>query len=66
MKPNTLALGFYCKSIPKSSLLNLRIQLLKKPKIIRSLIRDTSLEKFDLVNNELPQLRTSVSGHGHL
>ncbi len=60
MKPNTLALGFYSKDIPVNSLSTIRLQLLKKPKIIRSLIKDTSLEKYDTVNNDLPQLRSSV------
>lgn len=61
MKPNTLALGFYDRTIPTSSLSNLRLRLLRKPKVIRSLIRDTSLEKFDTVSDELPALRTTVS-----
>ena len=61
MKPNTLALGFYDKTIPVSSLATLRLRLLKKPKLIRSLIRDTSLEKYGIVNEELPPLRTTVS-----
>ncbi len=64
MKPNTMALGFYDKSIPVSSLSTLKVRLLKKPKLVRSLIRDTSLEKFETVNAELPLLRTSVSGCG--
>ena len=64
MKPNTLALGFYDKSVPISMLSTLRLRLLRKPKVVRSLIRDTSLEKFDRINEELPHLRTSVSGLG--
>lgn len=64
MKPNTLALGFYDKSMPIGMLSALRLRLLRKPKLIRSLIRDTSLEKFDTVSEELPPLRTTVSiGH---
>lgn len=61
MKPNTLALGFYDNSTPVGMLSILRLRLLRKPHIIRSLIRDTSLDKFETVNQKLPPLRETVS-----
>ena len=61
MKPNTLAIGFYSTDIPTSTLDNLRQKLEKKPKFLRYVIRDQSLEKFDRVSASLPELRTSVS-----
>ena len=61
MKPNTLALGFYSRDLPRSSLNNLQLKVNKKPEIIRYIIRDQSREKFTQLNAELPPLRTLVS-----
>jgi len=61
MKPNTLAMGFYSTAVPRSTLESLKQKLEKKPKFIRYIIRDQSLEKFDRVIADLPDLRTSVS-----
>lgn len=57
MKPNTLALNFYTTRVPQSTLSNLFVQLSKKPKLIRALIKDQSLERFQAVNDKLPGLR---------
>ena len=61
MKPNTLALGFYSRDLPINTLEGLRTRLLKRHKIVRYLLKDTSVEKYDMVDTRLPPLRTSVS-----
>jgi potassium/chloride transporter 9 len=62
MKPNTLAMGFYSKDIPINTLEALHSRLLRRHKIVRSLLKDTSLEKYSLINSKLPPLRQSVDG----
>ena len=61
MKPNTLAMGFYTKDIPINTLETLHNKLLKRHKVVRSLLKDTSLEKYNHINTNLPPLRQSVS-----
>ncbi len=61
MKPNTLALGYYSPDLPVSTLDNLLVKLQRKPWVIRRFLRDTSLEKFEEVSTQLPELRTDVS-----
>ncbi|CAI7995534.1 Solute carrier family 12 member 9 [Geodia barretti] len=61
MKPNTLAMGFYTKDIPINTLETLHNKLLKRHKVVRSLLKDTSLEKYNHINKNLPPLRQSVS-----
>ena len=65
MKPNTLAMGFYTRDLPINTLETLHNRLLKRHKIIRSLLKDTSLEKYDSINSSLPPLRQSVSTCNH-
>ena len=65
MKPNTLAMGFFNESIPIDQLGALRLKLSKRLKVVRSLIKDQSLEKFDVVTEQLPRLRVTVSAHTH-
>lgn len=61
MKPNTLAMGFYTKDLPINTLETLYSRVLKRHKIIRYLLKDTSIDKYNLVNSRLPPLRKSVS-----
>ena len=61
MKPNTLAMGFYTKDIPINTLETLHNKLLKRHKVVRSLLKDTSLEKYNHINKNLLPLRQSVS-----
>ena len=61
MKPNTLAMGFYTRDMPINTLEALHNKLLKRHKIVRSLLKDTSLEKYSLIDSKLPPLRQSVS-----
>jgi potassium/chloride transporter 9 len=64
MKPNTLAMGFYTKDIPINTLETLHNKLLKRHKVVRSLLKDTSLEKYNHINTMLPPLRQSVAQQG--
>lgn len=57
MKPNTLAMGFYTKAPPINTLEALHSRLMRRHKAVRYLLKDTSLEKYDLVNSNLPPLR---------
>lgn len=61
MKPNTLVMGYYDDSIPTSQLDDLHRKVEKMPKLVRSLIRDQSLEKYHEVDLQLPPLRDNVS-----
>ena len=61
MKPNTLAMGFYSNDLPVDTLENLAKKLYKRSKAVRYIIRDQSLEKYERVISELPELRTTVS-----
>ena len=61
MKPNTLAMGFYTKAPPINTLEALHSRLMRRHKAVRYLLKDTSLEKYDLVNSNLPPLRETVS-----
>ena len=62
MKPNTLAMGFYTKDMPINTLEGLHSKLQRRHRIVRSLLKDMSLEKYNLIHNKLPPLRQSVSG----
>ena len=61
MKPNTLALGFYSRDLPVDTFENLHSRLLKRYRVIRYLLRDQSLDKYEMLRSNLPPLRTSVS-----
>lgn len=78
MKPNILGLGFYSHDIPQSCLSDLRVQLEKRSKFVRVMIRDTTrkraiiiiiiiylliflVNKYDMIDTELPPLRQTVS-----
>ena len=79
MKPNILGLGFYSHDIPQSCLSDLRVQLEKRSKFVRVMIRDTTrnraiiiiiiimnlliflVNKYDMINIDLPPLRQTVS-----
>ena len=45
MKPNILGLGFYSHDIPQSCLSDLRVQLEKRSKFVRVMIRDTTRKR---------------------
>lgn len=45
MKPNILGLGFYSHDIPQSCLRDLRVQLEKRSKFVRVMIRDTTRKR---------------------
>ncbi|XP_019848754.1 PREDICTED: solute carrier family 12 member 9-like [Amphimedon queenslandica] len=57
MKPNILGLGFYSKEVPQSCLTDLKEQVEKRSKFVRVMIRDTTLNKYDDINRDLPPLR---------
>jgi len=60
MKPNTLALGFYSRDLPIDTFENLHTKLRKRHKAVRYLLKDQSLEKFDMLDKKLPRLETTV------
>ncbi|XP_065889593.1 solute carrier family 12 member 9-like isoform X2 [Dysidea avara] len=60
MKPNTLAMGFYCNTLPVSNLDRCYASMMKTPKMWRYIFRTGDLEKFQLVSNGLPELRNSA------
>lgn len=51
MKPNILGLGFYSHDIPQSCLSDLRVQLGKRSKFVRVMIRDTTRKRAIINNN---------------
>jgi potassium/chloride transporter 9 len=59
MKPNTLAIGFFSGALPINNLDKCERAIRRVPKTLRTVLRDTTLQKFDNVRSKLPHLRDS-------